>query len=126
MMRGTAELPHRTRSPYSGHAAAALPKSMRAAAISRFGDPDVLQMQEVPLRAPETGEVLIALEAAGVGAWDTELRKGWSPTGQTPHFPMVLGTDGAGTIAAVGPQVRRFAVGDSVYAYSWDNPKGGF
>src|SRR5262249_58561277 len=34
--------------------------------------------------------------------------------------------DGSGTIAAVGSRVRRFAPGDAAYAYSFDNPKGGF
>jgi NADPH:quinone reductase-like Zn-dependent oxidoreductase len=38
----------------------------------------------------------------------------------------VLGTDGSGTIAAVGSRVRRFALGDIVYSYSFMNPKGGF
>jgi NADPH:quinone reductase-like Zn-dependent oxidoreductase len=40
----------------------------------------------------------------------------------------VLGTDGAGTVAAVGSRIRRFKVGDNVYSYSWDNAfeKGGF
>jgi NADPH:quinone reductase-like Zn-dependent oxidoreductase len=46
--------------------------------------------------------------------------------GKRPHFPLVLGTDGAGTIAAVGSRIRRFDVGDQVYAYSFGNPKGGF
>jgi NADPH:quinone reductase-like Zn-dependent oxidoreductase len=38
----------------------------------------------------------------------------------------VLGSDGAGTVAAMGSRVRRFKPGDRVYAYGWDNPKGGF
>jgi NADPH:quinone reductase-like Zn-dependent oxidoreductase len=40
--------------------------------------------------------------------------------------PPCLGTDGSGKVAARGSRVRRFEVGDSVYAYSWDNPEGGF
>ena len=53
------------------------------------------------------------------------MRAGWSPSGRA-QFPLVLGTDGAGIIAAVGPRVRRFQPGDLVYSYSFDNPKGGF
>ena len=40
-------------------------------------------------------------------------------------FPLVLGTDGSGTVAAVGSRVHRFAPGDIVYAYSFANRKGG-
>jgi NADPH:quinone reductase-like Zn-dependent oxidoreductase len=54
------------------------------------------------------------------------MRDGWSPDGRRPRFPLVLGTDGSGTIAAVGSRVRRFEPGDIVYAYSFANPKGGF
>jgi hypothetical protein len=38
----------------------------------------------------------------------------------------VIGNDGAGFVAAKGPRVRRFGVGDRVWAYEWANPKGGF
>jgi NADPH:quinone reductase len=105
---------------------ARVPTTMRAAAIDRFGGPNALKLQmlSVPSLAPD--EVLIAVHTAGVGSWDAEMRAGWSPDGKRPRFPLVLGTDGSGTIAAVGSRVRRFAVGDHVYAYSFANPKGGF
>jgi NADPH:quinone reductase len=98
---------------------------MRAAAIDRFGGPEVLSIHRLPVPTPGAREVLIALHAAGVGGWDADMRSGWSPGGRT-RFPLVLGTDGAGTIAAVGSRVRGFRIGDRVYAYSFDNPKGGF
>jgi NADPH:quinone reductase-like Zn-dependent oxidoreductase len=99
---------------------------MRAAAIDRFGDPEVLKIHELPV--PEIGpaEVLIAVHTAGVGSWDAEMRGGWWPEKKRPPFPLVLGTDGSGTIAAVGSRVRRFAPGDKVFAYSFGNRKGGF
>ena len=102
-----------------------LPKTMRASAIDRFGPPEVLTIRELPLPAVETNEVLIALHTAGVGSWDADIRDGWYPEGK-PRFPLVLGTDGSGTVAAVGSRIRRFKPGDRVYAYSWNNPKGGF
>ncbi|MGZ4898222.1 MAG: alcohol dehydrogenase catalytic domain-containing protein, partial [Candidatus Angelobacter sp.] len=53
-----------------------------------------------------------------------DMRGGWWPFSR-PHFPVVLGTDGSGTVAAVGARVRRFKVGDKVYAYKWEIGKGG-
>jgi NADPH:quinone reductase-like Zn-dependent oxidoreductase len=102
-----------------------IPEIMHAAAIDRFGGPEVLTIHELPTPAVDAGEVLIALNTAGVGTWDAEMRAGWYPGGQPP-FPLVLGTDGSGKVAALGSRIRRFEVGEAVYAYSFANPKGGF
>ena len=85
----------------------------------------MLTLEELPV--PELGpkEVLIAVHTAGVGGWDVDIREGWNPGGRI-RFPLVLGTDGSGTIAQLGSRVRRFKMGDQVYSYSWNNPKGGF
>lgn len=98
---------------------------MKAAAIDRFGPPSVLKLNELPVPKPAPNEVLIALTASGVGVWDADVRKGWWPRGR-PAFPLVLGTDGAGTVAAKGARVRRFSIGERVWAYEFANPKGGF
>jgi NADPH:quinone reductase len=103
-----------------------IPATMHAAAIDRFGKPGVISLRTLP--APQAGpnEVLIAMHATGVGVWDAEVREGiWQPFGR-PKFPLVLGTDGAGIVAAKGARVRRFAVGDRVWAYDYANAKGGF
>lgn len=103
----------------------AIPATMRAAAIDRFGGPEVLTLHTVPVPEVDANEVLIAVDTAGIGSWDADIRAGWFPEGE-PRFPLVLGTDGAGVVAAVGALIHRFHVGDRVYAYSWMNPKGGF
>ncbi|HET6933531.1 MAG TPA: NADP-dependent oxidoreductase, partial [Candidatus Angelobacter sp.] len=100
-------------------------RTMRAAVINRFGGPDVLELKTVPTPELDSGEVLIAVHTAGVGPWDADIRGGWWPEGR-PEFPLILGTDGSGTVAAVGSRVRRLEPGAKVYAYSWLNPKGGF
>ena len=46
--------------------------------------------------------------------------------GIEPKFPYVLGSDGAGTVAAVGDRVKGFKPGERVYAFGLVNPKGGF
>jgi NADPH:quinone reductase-like Zn-dependent oxidoreductase len=104
---------------------ASVPKTMRAAAIDRFGGPEVLTIHELPVPEPEANEVLIALHTAGVGSWDADIRAGWYPDGE-PRFPLVLGTDGSGTVALLGSNVDRFRPEDRVYSYSFANPKGGF
>jgi NADPH2:quinone reductase len=99
---------------------------MRAAVIEAFGDPDVFSIQTLPVPRPAATEVLIGVEAAGVGTWDAKIRRGeWAEDDNT-RFPLILGLDGAGTVVAKGSRVTRLKVGDRVYAYSFENPKGGF
>jgi NADPH:quinone reductase-like Zn-dependent oxidoreductase len=101
---------------------------MRAVALDRFGGPEVLTVKTIPV--PEVGpdEVLIQVESTGVGVWDPYEREGGfaQMLGVEPKFPYVPGTDGAGTVVAVGERVRRFKEGDRVYAMSLGSPKGGF
>jgi NADPH:quinone reductase-like Zn-dependent oxidoreductase len=105
-----------------------VPEIMNAAAIDRFGGPEVLTTHKLRVPALDKHEVLIALHTAGVGVWDAAIRGGWMPDGGTPKFPMVLGSDGSGAVAAVGSGVHRYKPGDAVYAYSFENAigKGGF
>jgi len=105
--------------------AAAVPQTMRAAAIDRPGGPEVLTLHTLPVPKPAADEVLIAVNTAGVATWDAAIRQ-HPESIKHSRLPLVLGTDGAGTVAAVGAQVRGFKVGDEVYSYSWDNPQGGF
>ena len=101
--------------------------TMQAAAIDRFGGVDEIKLQTLPV--PEVGpdEVLIRVESAGVAVWDPFEREGGfaEMMGSEPKFPYVLGSDGAGTVAAVGERVEGFEEGQRVYAFSLVNPKGG-
>ena len=104
---------------------AAIPATMRTAVIRRFGDPSVFSIEEAPTPAPNANEVLIALDAVGVGTWDPGFRSGENFEDEV-EFPVILGLDGAGTVASVGAKVTRLSVGDRVYSYMFSNPKGGF
>lgn len=103
-------------------------QTMRAVALDQFGGPEALKIQNLPIPQIDAHEVLIRVEAAGIGAWDPYEREGRfvEIMGTKPAFPYVLGTDGAGTIEAVGTDVKHFKEGDRVYAGELANPKGGF
>jgi len=109
----------------SQSAVAAVPPTMRAAAIDRAGGPEVIALHTLPVPQPDADEVLIAVHTAGVASWDVSVREHPDHLKHS-SFPLVLGTDGSGVIAAVGSRVHGFKPGDPVYTYSWDNPKGGF
>jgi NADPH:quinone reductase-like Zn-dependent oxidoreductase len=98
---------------------------MKAAAIDKTGPPEVLTIHTLPIPKVGPKDVLISLLAAGVGIWDAQIRKGDYSVG-SKRFPRVLGADGAGIVAAVGKDVRRFKEGDRVWAYEWGGSKTGF
>jgi NADPH:quinone reductase len=102
--------------------------TMRSIAINRFGGVETLSLQIRPIPGLDPDEILIHVESAGVGVWDPFEREGGFAKlfNIEPKFPYVLGTDGAGTVEAVGSRVKKFKVGDLVYAFSMMNPKGGF
>jgi NADPH:quinone reductase len=102
--------------------------TMRAAALDRFGGIETIQMKTLPVPEPGPDEILLRVESAGVGVWDPYEREGEFAKifGTKPRFPYVLGSDGAGTVATVGAQVRGFKEGDRAYALALANPKGGF
>ena len=104
----------------------AVPATMRAATIDHGGNPGVLSLHIVPVPELGANEVLIATDTAGVASWDAAIRQDPAVYGTRRHLPLILGTDGAGLVAKVGSAVQDFKVGDKVYAYSYDNPKGGF
>ncbi len=92
---------------------------MRAARIREFGPPDVIVIEEVPRPSPGTGELLIRVEAAGVGPWDALIREGKSEV--SPQPPLILGSDLSGVVEEVGAGVTGFNRGDEVYGIT--NPQ---
>lgn len=91
---------------------AAVPDTMLAAAMDHGGGPEVLSIHRLPTPKPKAGQVLIKVRAAGVAVWEAGFRQ---HPGKLVHFPAVLGSDCAGTIAAIGPGVHGFKLGDEVY-----------
>ena len=85
---------------------------MKAVRLHEFGGPDVLRYEDAPRPVAGFGEVVVRVHAAGINPPDLYLRDGyralppeWRPN---PTFPLILGTDIAGVVAAVGHSVSEF------------------
>jgi len=77
-----------------------------------FGEPDVLQIDEVPDPQAGIGQVVVRLHAIGINPVETYIRAGIYPKPPTPFCP---GNDGAGIIESIGENVTEVAVGARVY-----------
>src|SRR4029450_11295641 len=90
------------------------PNRMRVAGIRALGEPvEIFEVDE--LATPAAGEVLIDVVAAGIGNWDDLVRVGsWQIGGPAP---MALGTEAAGTVAAVGSGVAGVREGEEGVAH---------
>jgi NADPH2:quinone reductase len=85
---------------------------MRAVVVTELGGPEVLQPGNWPAPHAGPGQLVVDVAAAGVNFMDVYQREGRPPYGG--GVPYVPGMEGAGTVAAVGPEVSGFAVGDRV------------
>lgn len=83
---------------------------MKAIRVHKFGGPEVLSYEDVPLPEPGAGQARVRIETAGVNFIDVYHRTGQYP-GQLPITP---GMEGAGVVGAVGPEVSEVRPGDRV------------
>jgi NADPH2:quinone reductase len=83
---------------------------MKAVRIAQPGGTEALRYEEVPRPEPKEGEALVKIEAAGVNFIDVYHRTG----AYKGAYPLTLGVEGAGTVAALGPGVHGLRVGDRV------------
>lgn len=97
---------------------------MRACRVHRFGGPEAISLDDIPVPTPGPGEVLVSVRAAGVGPWDSWIRAGRSVLPQP--LPLTLGSDLSGEVAAVGEGVSGFAVGDAVFGVTNRRFTGGY
>ena len=86
---------------------------MMAWRVHEFGPPSVMSFEQVPRPTPGLGEVLVKVEAVGVGPWDGWIRAGKSALPQP--LPLTLGSDLSGEVVAVGPEVSSVRVGEQIY-----------
>jgi NADPH:quinone reductase-like Zn-dependent oxidoreductase len=97
-----------------------LPAVMTAAVARRYGQPDVIAIEEVPVPSPDADEVLVQVESSSLNALDWHLLTG------TPYLVrpsaglfrpkrLIPGADVAGTVVATGSKVSGFQIGDPVF-----------
>jgi NADPH2:quinone reductase len=84
---------------------------LKAIRVHGYGGPDALRCDDVPTPTPGAGEALVKIAAAGVNFIDVQHREG-RYKGTT--LPFTVGSEGAGTVTAVGAGVTEAAVGDRV------------
>jgi len=83
---------------------------MKAIQVRELGGPDQLELADLPRPVPGSGQALVKIAAAGVNFIDTYFRSGLYKA----DLPIVLGSEAAGTVEAVGPGVTEVAPGDRV------------
>lgn len=88
---------------------------MNALVANDYGPPEQLAVARVPRPAPGPGQVMLEVKAASVNPADVLLVTGKYHERRPLRFPFVPGRDLAGTVAALGEGVTRFAVGDAVF-----------
>ncbi len=84
---------------------------MKAVRIHAHGGPEVLKYEEAEMPQPASGEAVVKIAAAGVNFIDIQQRIGKY---RVPQLPYTIGSEGAGTVAAIGPGVTDVRVGDRV------------
>jgi NADPH:quinone reductase-like Zn-dependent oxidoreductase len=87
---------------------------MRACVLTRYGDVDALELQDMPEPKPGPGSVKLRIAASSLNPIDWKVRSGavkaWLPV----QFPTILGYDASGEVVELGPNASGFAVGDKV------------
>ncbi|MEM5382785.1 NADP-dependent oxidoreductase [Paraburkholderia phymatum] len=94
-----------------------VPDNMRAYRVRRFGGPEVLEREPVPVPQPGRDEVLVKVRAASVNPVDIKTREGRYPLIREDALPFTPGRDFAGVVARVGDGVSGWKPGQEVYAF---------
>ncbi|KAF7548470.1 hypothetical protein G7Z17_g7037 [Cylindrodendrum hubeiense] len=96
---------------------------MRSLVSPKKGSPadyDVVEMPTPTITKPD--QVLLRMRAVAINTGDTQFAAGMMDIVQKQEYPMKLGNEGAGVVAAVGSAVKNLKVGDEVYGFNMDKP----
>jgi NADPH:quinone reductase-like Zn-dependent oxidoreductase len=91
---------------------------VKAVRFNEYGSADVLRVVEVPDPVPGPGEVLVRVKATGINPGEAKIREGLLHERWPATFPSGEGSDLAGVVEQVGPEVQGAAVGDEVIGFT--------
>jgi synaptic vesicle membrane protein VAT-1 len=89
---------------------------MRRVIFRKFGEADVLEIDDVPARTPGAGEIAVDVAFSGINYADVLARRGFYKW--APPLPTCVGFESSGTVSAVGPGVTSHVIGDRIAAVS--------
>jgi NADPH2:quinone reductase len=90
---------------------------MKSIILNKFGGADQLIVGEIETPSPAADEVQIKIAYTAVNPVDWKIREGLLQSRMPHDFPIIPGWDAAGTISALGKNVKDFKIGDQVFAY---------
>jgi len=90
---------------------------MKAVRFDQYGDVDVLTVADVPVPEPGAGQVLVRVRAAGINPGEAKIREGLLHARWPSTFPSGQGSDLAGIVDRLGPDVTTVAPGDEVIGW---------
>jgi NADPH:quinone reductase-like Zn-dependent oxidoreductase len=96
---------------------------MKAARVLRFGPPSVITTDDLPQPEPAAGQLLVRVQAAGVGNWDALIREGKV---RLQPLPLILGSELSGIVEGIGAAVSGFKIGDEVYGATNEQFSGAY
>ena len=99
---------------------------MKAIRMHSYGGAEVLVYEDIPRPEPQAGEVLVQVYAAAINGLDWKIRDGELQQVFQFELPIVLGSDAAGIVAAIGEDVTTFQVGQAVYGMMERSRSGAF
>jgi len=99
---------------------------MRAYVLKHYGGPEASLLMDVSAPSPGPRDVLVVVRAAGLNPVDFKFRQGKLRAILRPKLPFVMGNELAGEVIAVGSDVKRFRVGDRVFARVAKDRAGAF
>lgn len=99
---------------------------MKAFIINRYSRNGGLEQADMPVPEAKDGDVLVEVHAAGLNLLDSKIKTGEFKLILPYKLPLILGHDVAGIITRIGKNVKKFKVGDKVYARAADHSIGTF